>query len=218
MSSVKNIVGQKFGRLTVIEQHGFSKPNKHGKRHAIWYCKCDCGNFIERTTDVLKRGKSSCGCIQKENLENMAKKNTTHGMANTRLYGIYKGMMNRCYNENDIHFPAYGARGIAICQEWLNDRPKFFEWAFQNGYEENLTIERKDNNKGYCPENCCWIPKEFQPKNKRQNIMITYQGKTLCAEDWSKLTGINAQSIRWRYKHGWSVDRIFGELPEPYRQ
>ena len=215
MSRAKNLAGQKFGRLTVIEQRGYTKKNKHGQRHAIWYCRCDCGNYVERTTDVLKRGNSSCGCRQKEVLESMARKNKKHGLSNDRIYGIWKNMISRCYRQKDIHYPAYGARGITVCDEWRNDSAAFFEWAFANGYADNLTIERIDNDKGYCPENCTWIPKEEQPKNKRQNIMITYNGETMCAEDWAKETGIKANTIRWRYKQGWSVEKIF---QPPYKE
>ena len=217
MGKVKNIIGNKYGRLTVIEQRGFSETNKHGQRYAVWYCKCDCGNYVERTTDVLKKGKSSCGCRQKEVLKEMSEYNKKHELSKNRIYGIWKNMISRCYRKKDIHYPSYGARGITVCDEWKNNSSKFFEWAFANGYQENLTIERIDNNKGYNPENCTWVTKEQQYKNKRQNIMITYQGKTMCAEDWAKETNINAQTIRWRYKKGWSIEKIFEQpLPKPY--
>jgi len=211
VGKVKDLTGNKYGRLTVIEQHGFTEPNKRGQRHAIWYCRCDCGNYVERTTDVLKRGKSSCGCRQKEVLRKMSEINTTHNMTSNRLYRIYKGMVGRCYYPSTDRYSCYGGRGIKICNEWLKDRSKFFEWALKNGYHDNLTIDRIDVDGDYCPENCRWVSKEEQYKNRRQNIMITYNRKTLCAEDWSKLTGIKAQTIRWRYKHGWEIDKIFSK-------
>ena len=115
---VKNLIGKKYGKLTAMEHHGFTQPNKFGQRHSVWYCKCDCGNYIERTTDVLKREKSSCGCIQKEILESMSKKNITHGMTHTRLYRIYKGMIGRCYYKCTDRHNVYGGRGITVCDEW----------------------------------------------------------------------------------------------------
>ena len=170
---VKDLTGQKFGRLTVISQNGFTSPNKYGQRHAIWYCKCDCGNYIERTTDVLKRGKSSCGCREKEVLRDMSRKNTTHNMTHTRLYRIYKGMISRCYYKSSQRYNAYGGRGIKVCDEWKNDRSKFFDWAINNGYKEDLTIERINVNGNYEPSNCCWIPMSEQYKNKQSNSIIT---------------------------------------------
>lgn len=166
---VKDLRGQKYGRLTVVEHSGFTKPNKFKQRHSIWYCKCDCGNYIKRTTDVLKRGKSSCGCRQKEILEDMREKNITHGMSNTRLYRIYKGMIGRCYYPSTDRYNVYGGRGITVCDEWKNDRIKFFEWALNNGYAENLTIERIDVNGNYEPSNCTWITMAEQYKNKQSN-------------------------------------------------
>lgn len=168
---VKNLTGKKFGRLTVIEQHGFTEPNKYGQRYAIWYCRCECGNYVERTTDVLKKGKSSCGCRNKEVLEKMARKNITHNMTHTRLYRIYKGMIGRCYYKSSQRYNAYGGRGITVCDEWKNDKTKFFDWALKNGYREDLTIERIDVNGNYEPSNCCWIPMSEQYKNKQSNHM-----------------------------------------------
>lgn len=214
MGARKDYTGKKYGRLMPIKRVGIAKNG-----YSIWLCKCDCGNTVERTVDVFTRGKSSCGCVQKENLDNMSKNNVTHNMTKTRLYGIYKNMLSRCYREKDIHYPSYGARGITVCEEWKNDKECFFEWAMNNGYADNLTIERKDNDKGYSPNNCTWVTKEMQYKNKRQNIMITHNGKTMCAEDWSKETGIPATTIRWRYKHGWEVEKIFNKpLPAPYQK
>lgn len=211
MGVPKDYIGKKYGMLTPIRRVGRSKNGYY-----IWLCQCECGNEVERTVDVFTRGQSSCGCKQRKIIVNMKNKNTTHCMSKTRLYRTFKGMMSRCYREKDIHYPAYGARGITICDEWLNDRSKFFEWALENGYSDDLTIERIDNDKGYSPDNCTWITKEMQYKNKRQNIMITYNGKTICAEDWSKETGIPAMTIRWRYKHGWSAERTL--TYEPYQK
>lgn len=169
MGKIKDLTGQKFGRLTAIEHVGFTKPNKHGRRYAIWKCRCDCGKYIERATDVLKNGKSSCGCRQKEVLKKMSDKNVTHNMTHTRLYRIYKGIIGRCYYKCSQRYNAYGGRGIKVCDEWKNDRTKFFEWALENGYSDELTIERIDVNGNYCPENCKWIPASEQYKNKQSN-------------------------------------------------
>lgn len=171
MRKVKDLVGQKFGRLTVIKQNGFSNKNKFGGRYAKWLCKCDCGNYCEMTTDNLTRNRCnhSCGCLAKEHLDAMAKANVTHGMSGTRLYGCYKAMMSRCYREKDIHYHAYGQRGITVCDEWRHNAKAFIDWAVSNGYSDNLTLERIDVNGNYEPQNCTWIPMADQYKNKQSN-------------------------------------------------
>lgn len=165
----KDISNQKHGLLTPRKMIGYTKMNKYGGRYAIWLCDCECGGVIVRSSDVITRGKSSCGCVQKENLKQMSQRNITHGMTGTRLYRIFKGMHDRCYYEKSDHYNAYGSRGIKICDEWLKDKRKFIEWALNNGYREDLTIERIDVNGDYCPENCCWIPLKDQYKNKQSN-------------------------------------------------
>lgn len=218
--STKDMTGQKFGMLTVIEQHGFKKPNKRGQRYALWYCKCDCGNYCEKSTDVLrrKRNNHSCGCLAKEHLKKITAGNMTHGMTNTRLYNCYKGMIARCYREKDIHYPAYGGRGIVVCEEWKNDKKAFFDWSLSHGYQDDLTIERVNVDGNYEPSNCTWIPMGEQYNNKRQNIMIDWMGERHNATYWARKTGIPAGTIRWRYKHGWDTERIFSTLPEPYQE
>lgn len=173
IGEVKDLVGQKFGKLTVVEQHGFTNKNKHGRRYAVWYCKCDCGNYCEMSSDTLTRKRSdhSCGCLAKKHLAEMSKNNITHGMTGTRLYGCYKGMIGRCYREKDIHYNAYGKRGITVCNEWKNNPKAFIDWALANGYSDDLTIDRIDVNGNYEPSNCRWIPMSEQYKNKQSNYM-----------------------------------------------
>lgn len=170
MGYVKDIIGQKFGRLTVIEQVGYTPKNKHGSRYAKWLCKCDCGNVCEMDTGTLRnKGVHSCGCVAREHLKEMAKNNITHGMTGSRLIGCYKAMMSRCYREKDIHYNAYGKRGITVCDEWKNDKQTFIDWALSNGYSDDLTIERINVNGNYEPSNCTWIPMSEQYKNKQSN-------------------------------------------------
>lgn len=168
---VKNLIGLKYGRLTVVEQHGFTEKNKYGSRQAIWYCKCDCGNYCEMASGTLtrKRYNHSCGCLAKEHLKDMAEGNITHGMTNTGIYRSYKAMMSRCYRENDIHFNAYGKRGISVCDEWKGHPEVFIEWGLKHGWKEHLTLERINVNGNYEPSNCTWIPMSEQYKNKQSN-------------------------------------------------
>lgn len=161
----KDITGKKFGRLTAIEPVG-----KDNRRNILWKCRCDCGNECVRAVAELgKRKNHSCGCLAEEHLKEMAKGNVTHGMTGSRLLGCYKNMMSRCYREKDIHYNAYGARGICVCDEWRNDKQAFIDWALNNGYTDELTIERIDVNGNYEPSNCKWIPMSEQYKNKQSN-------------------------------------------------
>lgn len=161
----QDITGQRFGKLIAVKRIGKDKRN-----NAIWLCRCDCGNECERIVSQLrKRNNHSCGCSAKEHLKDMAEKNVTHGMSKTRLYNCYKGMMSRCYREKDIHYNAYGGRGIKICDEWKNNSKAFIDWALANGYQDDLTIERINVNGNYEPSNCTWIPMKEQYKNKQSN-------------------------------------------------
>lgn len=166
-----NLVGKKFGRLTVIEDATDMTP--YGKKDIKWLCRCDCGKETVVKTSDLKTGNTlSCGCYLAENTKNFAKK---HGLRYSRLYGIYYGMYDRCYNPNSSVFKHYGGRGIEICQEWLGKGgfQRFWDWAYANGYDENAprgkcTIDRIDVDGNYCPENCRWVDMKTQAKNKRK--------------------------------------------------
>ena len=165
MGKIKNLEGKRFGKLTAIEFMGIG--NRH---YAMWRCICDCGNECIMSTDTLTRkGNHSCGCLGKEHLKDMARNNITHGMSGSRLLGCYKAMMSRCYRKKDIHYNAYGKRGIVVCDEWKNNKQSFIQWALDNGYSDNLTIDRIDVNGNYEPCNCRWIPMSEQYKNRQTN-------------------------------------------------
>lgn len=170
----KDITGQRFGKLIAIKKVGTDN-----RRNAIWLCKCDCGNDCQRIVAELTKNKNhSCGCLANEHLKNMAKNNTTHGMTKTGIYRSYKAMMSRCYREKDIHFNAYGKRGISVCDEWKGHPKTFIEWGLQHGWEEHLTLERINVNGNYEPSNCKWIPMSEQYKNKQSNAFTrTIQGR-----------------------------------------
>lgn len=160
-SSNAELVGQKFGRLTVV---GIEKNIKNNR---MWKCICECGNICIASTNSLRRGKvTSCGCKRKENMPLLHENNITHGKSKSRLYRIWNGMKSRCNNPNYEHYKDYGARGISVCKEWSDSFETFENWALNNGYQENLTIDRRDNDGNYEPGNCRWVTRADNNRNK----------------------------------------------------
>ena len=151
-----NLKGQRFGRLLVLEDSGERKDRK-----VVWVCLCDCGNIKDVRSGDLKRGHTkSCGCLRDEVTR---KRSYKHGDACrnsvTRLNQTWRGMKARCYNPNANEYKRYGGRGITVCDEWKNDYLPFKLWAMASGYKSNLTIDRKDNDGNYEPNNCQFITK-----------------------------------------------------------
>lgn len=196
--NVKSIIGQKFGMLTVTAR---AENAKNGK--ARWFCICDCGKEKKNpvTSYDLESGKvKSCGCIKKTCYKGM---NTRHGETKTRLWSIWQGMRQRCKSKTD-----YSLRGISVCKEW-DSFESFRDWAKNNGYADNLTIDRINNDKGYSPENCRWATYKEQENNKRNNRRITVNGVTRNVSEWADITGIKAETIAWRANNNWGESDIF---------
>jgi len=154
--------GKRFGRLTVL---AFS--HMAIGRQQYWKCRCDCGNEIRRRIGDLKSGRTkSCGCLRKEAVGTSAY-NFRHGMSNTRIYRIHRGMLARCGNSRSRVFKYYGGRGIKVCAGWHN-ATTFIKWALTNGYQNNLTLDRRENNGNYEPSNCRWVTMKVQRHNRRE--------------------------------------------------
>ena len=159
MGIVRDLTGQRFGRLTVLERAGSKRSG------ATWLCICDCGETkIVESHNLVSGNTKSCGCYMRQR---QSESNKTHGRSGTRLHRIWKAMHTRCYNEKFFAFKHYGGRGIRICDEWLQDFPAFERWAVSHGYRDDLTIDRIDANGNYCPDNCRWVTMAEQNQNKR---------------------------------------------------
>ena len=134
--------------------------------------------------------------------------NKTHGMSHQRLHNIWLSMRQRCEKPRCSGYWKYGAKGIRVCEEWSSFEV-FRDWAFENGYSDNLTIDRIDPKGNYEPSNCRWVTQKVQQNNRSNNVYITYNGETHNIEEWSKLTGISSKVIYNRNHRGWSPERIF---------
>lgn len=199
MRKVRDLSGQKFGRLRVVRYIG-RKGNQ-----TMWECLCECGKpHIASTTNLVRGHVQSCGCLRKEVSR---KQHTTHGDRNTRLYRIWDSMKRRCNGTNGNKDKKYYCdRGISVCQEWMAYE-NFRDWAVKNGYRDDLTIDRIDVNGNYCPENCRWATMREQENNRRNNHYVTYDGKTQTIGEWASETGIPYDTLYGRLYSGWPMEK-----------
>lgn len=198
----QDLEGQKFGRLTVL---GLADKIKQG--NSVWHCKCECGNQRVVLSNNLKRGHTmSCGCF---NIQKVKEAQTTHGHTvnnkRSKVYCIWREMNRRCSDPKRECYPDYGGRGIKVCDRWL----KFENFLADMGNPPHgMSIDRKDNNKGYYKENCRWATRKEQNNNTRRNHLLTLNGRTQTVAQWSEETGIMGPTIRYRLKKlGWTVER-----------
>lgn len=206
MSNAVDVKGLRFGRLVAI------KPtNKRASNGSIiWECLCDCGTVTNVAYNSLKNGQVSCGCKQKESVKIA---NTTHGKSYGKLYKIWTSLKSRCYNPNDKAYKDYGGRGIKVYNDWYYGFITFYEWAFENGYNDNLTIDRINNNGNYEPTNCRWVDRKIQQNNRRNNHYITIKGETKTLQEWGEYVGIKPNTILCRIRKNWSNEEaIFTPL------
>lgn len=206
-----DLTGLRFGRLTVLSQ-----GIKH-QGHLTWICKCDCGKQIIAIGCNLSSGKTkSCGCIRKEMLSN---KQATHRLSKSSLYNIYYAMIARCNKPNSISYKNYGAKGIKVCDEWLESFECFRDWAFENGYADGLSIERINVLENYSPDNCTWIPRSRQNGNKRNTHYVIYQGRKICLNYLAQETGLTRKIIsRQAPKYNYDYDLMIKDYKETHEK
>lgn len=193
-----DLTGMRFGRWTVLERSNRTTSQ-------LWLCKCDCGTIKKVQHTSLTNGAStSCGCYQKEVT---SKRLTTHNMSKTRLYNIYHDIIDRCNNEKNKRYKDYGGRGIKVCVEWEQSFCNFKNWSLSNGYDENLTIDRINNDGPYSPGNCRWATKEQQVNNKRNTIYFEFLGVKKSLRQWVDFMGWNYSKYYGRYYRGYITFR-----------
>ena len=182
-----DLIGECFGRLIVLGVHSLCR-----KQNVLWECACICGGLTKAYAHDLRAGKvKSCGCLSKEGMH------TTHGKARagnkrSREYSVWATMLQRCANPTNKNYFNYGGRGITVCRRWL---------AFENFYadmgacEKGLTLERKNNSRGYSKSNCEWTTRAAQGRNRRANVYVVVQGRRMLLTDAYTLLGMSKTII-----------------------
>lgn len=192
MGKFQDLTGKRFGRLVATKYLG----------NYYWECQCDCGNITKAASGHLNASRiRSCGCLFFDTVR-------THGLTNSRLYKIREGMIDRCYNTHSPSYKHYGERGISICKEWRNDFMSFYNWALNNGYQEDLSIDRIDVDGNYEPSNCRWIPMAEQSKNRRNTVYFTYNGEKKPISDWVRELGIPKTTFKRRIEKNRPIEEI----------
>ena len=193
-------IGDKFNYLTITKLYSNRTCDSI----------CDCGNTVYglKVRQLQSGNNKSCGCWNRKAIIN---RNTKHGESKTRLYKIWQGIKKRCYNKKSKRYMDYGGRGIVVCDNWL-DWNNFKQWAIENGYTDEMSIERKNYNLNYEPYNCIWIPLPEQSKNRRSCNWITYNGCTLNLTQWANKTGIPRSTLSNRINNlKWDIEKALTE-------
>lgn len=201
----KDITGQRFGRLMVVEP-----TTERRRRSIIWRCRCDCGTEkLAQSSSLLNEGTASCGCIKREQTSKQGYENRIYPVgfdSHSRLYTIWKNMHDRCTNPAHIAYERY--KGLTIYGGWDTYGP-FVEWALANGYTNELTIDRRDNWRGYHPDNCRWVTMKVQNRNRKNNQYLTAFGERKLLVEWAEdpRSHASAKCIARRVKNGRSPEQ-----------
>lgn len=183
-------VGMKFGELTVLEIVSYTQIK----------CKCSCGSIKDYRRNNLYSGNTkNCGCVRKKRVSKMS---TKHSLSKTRIYRLYLSMKARCYRKSVYAYKWYGEKGIKVCDEWLGENGfmNFYNWAMSNGYEDKLSLERKDVNSNYCPENCTWIELLKQHENTSHSLRVKTKEGYVSVKTLSKKYNIPIHTLYSRIR------------------
>jgi len=197
MTKLIDLTGQRFGRLIVISRGENTKTGQ-----TTWVCKCDCGkNITPQAANIKNNRVRSCGCIRKEQLSARSKLTMTkHGLCKTPEYKTWGGMFTRCTNKKADSYPAYGGRGISVCERWKSFDLFLEDMGKRPSHKHS--IDRIDPNGNYEPENCRWATLRDQNYNKRNTIFVTHDGESKNIDQWAEIYGIPYKVILRRLNHG----------------
>jgi hypothetical protein len=211
MNNLK-LSGIKFGRLTALNVDGYDNQGL-----IKWKCLCDCGNFISVSGPALKKGNTkSCGCIKKEKIAIVGKSNVTHGHTRrsdkgwTDIYAVWRSMKARCLNKNQKSYMYYGGRGIKICDRWANSFENFLNDMGDKPL--GMTIERKDGNGDYCPENCVWATVTEQNRNKSDSRKLTYKNEVMTIAEWTRKLGLKSHQVYDWINSGSTLEKLIDKI------
>jgi hypothetical protein len=194
VTCILSVEGKRYGRLVILKRSNSSIK----KVVAI----CDCGKTKEFLLNNIIRGDSrSCGCYLIEKSRERAIKNIKHNLSRHPLCKVWTGMKERCYNKKCVAFLNYGGRGIKICDNWVNDLISFYNWAILNGWEKGLEIDRIDVNGNYEPSNCRFVSSFENSRNKRNNILISFNGEVKILKDWAVKYNVNYKRLHKHIKY-----------------
>lgn len=194
-----DITGQRFGKLTAVK---FAETK--GER-AHWLCRCDCGNETVKSGKSLRNGScQSCGCILRQIVIERNKGMASHGLSSHPIYAIWWAMQRRCYDKLDYEYKNYGQRGIKVCDRW-HDLVAFYDDNIDL-YEKGLQLDRKDNDGDYTPDNTRWVKPTVQSRNKRNNVFVEYEGRSMIVADWAREFKIRPNILRGRIKRGFPFE------------
>jgi len=200
-----DLAGQRFGSLLA---RAIAGHDQHGS--VLWFCDCDCGKTaIVTTSNLRKGGTTSCGCYRAQVSSERNRKYPVGFGWTSRLYRIWLGMHKRCYDPTAKGYPRYGGRGISVCLEW-HWYELFGHWAITHGYDDHLEIDRIENKGGYQPDNCRWVTKKDQHRNRRNNrppLLAFGEWKTPI--EWSEdpRCHISYDALALRITRGWTTER-----------
>jgi hypothetical protein len=199
MSHRLDLVGKWSGRLLALAHAG---SNTRGRSQ--WLCLCSCGEHCVVTAQHFTSGTTAaCGCLGRERARDRV---LTHGESRSPEYASWVGMVHRCTNPRRGDYRYYGGRGITVCSRWL----EFRNFLADMGRRPSIrhTLERRDNNAGYSPDNCYWATKGEQARNTRRSVFVSYGGRTQSLADWASELHLPYSTIQTRHRAGWPPEEI----------